>query len=231
MRQPVPDDKKLSVELVEIRRRLSELEGARATRATVQSGGTYKLTNEDGHEILAFGEAGFDPQDNPIYGLRLLDSEDAIVFAVTEDHQGILWPHEYHQWIVPTAQTITSTSFVTVAECTVIGPNVDMLSASGAVIVPVGSTAEIRINAQGVGATDPIVVPSGGNGLASFNWIHPLETAWGEQNVGAVSALFSWEARLASGAGPITVYPPRHLTFRNRIFASSASTSGGGAFT
>lgn len=226
---PVPGDKWLAEKLVAIERRLAELEGARSMRSTTLTGGTFALKNTAAETILSFAQFGNDPEGNPVFGVVGLDQKGDIVLMWADDRDGMVYPHEYHQWIVPTPQTITSGTFVGVAECDLVLVNEDVLTAAGAVICAVGTTAEVRLNWAGQ-FTDPVVCPDGFNGVVMFEWLHPFTVGWGDSTSALQSGLCHWEVRRASGAGNVTAYPPRHLTMRSRAFSSLANTNGGGRF-
>lgn len=224
----LPEEKSLAEELTEIRRQIADLYGALDLRRSTISGGTFRLLSADGSLISSFGTLARDPLGNDVYGLMLLDSKGDIVLMVDENSEGFVYPHEFHQWIVPATQSISSGTFVNIAECQVVLTAQDVLTAQGVVSVPVGSTAEVRITTGGQTVnTDPVVVGEGSH-TVMFEWLHPFTVGWGDSTSSIAEMLFHWEVRLASGAGPITAFPPRHLTFRNRRFVTGETVTGGG---
>lgn len=229
----LPMDKREAERLNEIEARLAALEGARQMQATTMKGGTFLLSTPTDAPVFVFGH--FTNKDGQeVYGVTALDTitddgDQSTILSWDSASRGMIYPFEYHQWVVPTAQAISSGTFVNIAEAEVHWTNGDCLFALGAVIAPVGSTAEIRIRDGTYGnLANVVTVGSGLSVLVKYEWLHPFSVGWGDLSHPQNSPLLQWQARLASGAGPISVFPPRHLTFKNRRFATAPSTLGGG---
>lgn len=231
MEQPVPDDKWLAEKFRQIDAEIAELKAARPMVATTQHGGAFILQDVDGTQVWRFG-AFSDGDGNAAFGVGAYDEDGATVLGYSDTARGLLYPHEYHQWVVPTSQAISSGSFVGVAECEIVLANADTICAGGAITVPAGSTGEGRIRESHSGATTDVVpLTDGKSGTLVFEWIHPFTVGWGDPTPGAEHSPFlHWEVRLASGAGPLTVFPPRYLTLRNHAFTPAATETGGGRF-
>lgn len=155
-----PDDDDILAELRDIQRRLRNLETAPQAPNSSQRGGSFKLIPEDGTpELLSFGtyeDGGGVPQ----YGVAMRDKDDAIVIATREDKEGLLMPFESTQWMVPTPQSITSATMVSVAECEILLPALPNIYFTAALVVPVGTVAQIdvfNLNTGVVGTNQPTI--------------------------------------------------------------------------
>lgn len=207
-----------------IEQRIDKLETARRLPNSSMSGGTFELTSEDGHpKLLFFGTVASSGDGAPLYGVQINDAKGDVVFAVDESVNGIVYPQFYGQWTVPQAQSITNSSFVTVAECSYGAFAHDVMVADAAIVVPAGTTAEVRVfdNANSI-STNTLSVSASGN--VRLNWLHPYKVGWGDDRPGRPQTAFlQWQVRRSGGAGTILAFPPRSLTFLSSRFASGES--------
>jgi hypothetical protein len=211
----------------DVDRRLEALDRARRAPFTTQRGGAFVLAPEDldPPALMRFGNfPDGDGADN--YGVGFYDEGGSTVWATAENERGVIYPEVYAQWQVPTAQSISSGSFVTVAEVSLGALAHDCMVASAALVVPGGSTAEVRVHDPQNGiTTNAKSMTASGNAL--LNWLHPYSVGWGDDRGRPTTFFLQWQVRLAAGAGPISAFPPRSLTFLNRRFAvGEAATAG-----
>lgn len=233
----LPLDKAQAEWMAKMERRLAALEGASSMQATAQRGGEFKLMDAaGGHSLLRFGTftdavAGI---PNPKYGVMGKSGgavgHEAVSLYWTDEDEGLAYPHEQLAWQVPTAQTITSGTFVNVAEAELFMPQGDVIFATGAIICAVGTTAEVRIaQSNGPGeVTTPVAIPSGANSIVQFSWLHPFSVGWGDQSTTNYFPFIQWQVRRTSGAGNVTAYPPRSLIVAAQRFFPQATAAGGG---
>jgi hypothetical protein len=203
---------------LDVNRRLTELERGRRMPYTTQRGGAFELLSETGEPRLKFGNfTAPDDDDDQRYGIQVLDADGNVVFAADEDQRGLLIPIDSTQWTVPTPQSITSGTFIAVAETQVLALNSDTLYATGALIVPASTIAQCRvIDVISGQATSTIEVNGGGagvNGNLSLRWEHPFAIGWNDNS--AVNVFLAWQIRRSAGGGTITAYPPRGLLCGN----------------
>ena len=215
----------LLTEIADLKRRLRNLESAPQAPNRSQRGGTFRLIPEDGgpESLLYFGNFTDDSTVDR-YGVALYDTNGETVLATAEDAEGLLFPGDLAQWAVPTVQTITSGSFVTVAEVQLHPRAHNTFYSTAAIICDVGTTAEVKVT-NGVSATSTITIPSGGNGNMTLNWKHPFGSGW-EAPAALGSSILSWQVRRASGAGNVYAYPTRSLWLCNSSFTGATTSPG-----
>lgn len=220
--------------MAEMERRLSALERSPSLPNTSQRGGTYELLSSDGSSVFKFGEFT-DPDAEESFGISAFDEDGNTVLATRSDVEGLVYPIVSQQFIVPTPQTITSGTFVAVAESQVWAPAWNCIYATAAIITDVGTTAEVRLsNSINTISTNTVTVPAASNGNVLFKWEHGFTVGWSAglvgSNPGATSGLLQWQVRRASGGGNVTAYPPRGFHWVSKRHLPDASTLGGGVF-
>ena len=228
----------------EILRRIKKLESevARLNRSprlgsTAQEGGTQRLVTEDAAVALfEFGQF-VDPLADDRYGLALRDGDGVPVVVVDELQRGAVYPCDHGGWSHAAAATnVTSAAFIDIATTIINLPHADTIIASGRIVTPATTTAEVRIwdtVALGVGGgTDPVVVPANSDGYVTFVWLHPYTVGWDADEVGGIASAgrLRWQVRRASGAGAINAYDPEEFVMCSSRGAPTAAANGGGSF-
>lgn len=234
MEYPVPADNPAAETLRRMQAEIDELKAARNMMATVMKGGTFELREETaGRRMLRFGSFGDAIDGTPLYGIVMYDENGSQVFVILDDQRGIVYPHDAHGWMVPTSQPVSAAAgWQVVAHKLCVLPPADVLQAEGAIVTPIGSTAQVRIRDANHGdSTAVLEVPEGRTARAVFEWQHPFSVGWGDTAHPHNSPLLQWEVRVSSGPGPVTATPPSHLTFRNKRFLPLSTTDGGGRLT
>jgi len=188
------------------------------------AGGGIRLRDRTGTTRAFFGDFS-DPDTSSRYGISLYDAKGDTIFAIDSAEEGMLYPQQYAQWIVPTPQVVTSGSFVTVAEVGIQLLNHDVIRTDASMQVDAGTTAEVRIRDVYSGAvTNTLAVAGSANGSVLCEWLHPFSVGWGDSNP-SVQMFLQWEVRRSAGAGNVTVYPPRGIVLGNRRFFTGESAS------
>ncbi len=159
-------------------------------------------------------------------GKAWIDGEGNKILAQNDSAQGLVYPHDMTQWIVPTTQSITSTTWTTIAECETQVPAGDIYQFSAALICPAGTTVGVRILASGVpyGTQTQAGEVSG----VVCEWLHPYTIGWGEQgaNAGKSAVVFlQYQVQRTAGVGTITAYTPRSLMIRSSRFTANESAT------
>jgi len=215
------ENETLLTKIEELERRLRNLESSPQAPRRSQRGGSFRLIPADGNpaQLLYFGDYE-DGDDVEQFGIAMYDKTGQIIWATSENQDGIMFPGDMSSWIVPTPQSITSATFVPIAEMALMPRSHSAIYATAAIIVPVGTTAEVRVGDGISSYTSTITVPSGGNGNVILNWKHPFGIGWDQPSA---SALLGWQVRRASGAGTITCYPPRGAWWTSDIWGATTS--------
>jgi hypothetical protein len=229
MSEPIlgPGDRYLE-ELADLKRRITDLERSRRLPFSTQRGGTWSLVPEDGSPsaLIRFG-VGADGDGVERYGMTLYDSDTDAILSTAENEKGLIYPQSYAQWVVPTAQSITSSSFVTVAECQYGAIDHDCMVAQAAITVAPATIAQARVLNLLSGVATNVVEVNGdtaSGGTLTLNWLHPFTVGWGDNRPGRTSTfLLQWQVRRSAGSGAVNAWPPRSLTFLNRRFAVGES--------
>lgn len=209
----LPLDKRDAERLAAIEARLAALEGAAPTTRSTQIGGSFKLENPSGQTVFLFGDvSGIITEPGQQFGVEALDSLGSIALWWSDTTRGLVYPAEQHQWYVPVAQTVTSGTFVAVAEAELFMPQGDVLYATAAIITPAATTAEVRIAALTGEATDPVAVPASSSGLVVFRWLHPFSVGMFDSAHPRFNPTVQWQVRRTTGVGNVSAFPPRALT-------------------
>ena len=188
------------------------------------SGGGLWLRDRAGNTRAFFGDFD-DPDSGNRYGMSLYDSKGDVVLAVDADREGLVYPQAFAQWQVPTMQTITSGTFVEVAEVYIQNLNHDVIYTDGAIIVDAATSAEVRIRESNSGATtNTLTVAGSANGSVVCEWLHPFSVGWGDSNPD-LSVWLKYEVRRTAGVGNVYVFPPRGIVLGNRAFFDNESAS------
>lgn len=208
--------------LRDLERRLHAVENANPARFTTITEGSTIVKELDGTILARFGNFN-GPDMAPAVGVSLYDSDGRTVLAIDGSHEGLHYPHIQAGWTVPTAQSITSGAFVTVAEAGVYETTHDCFFFQAAIVVPGATTAEVRVHDASTGVdTNVLTVGAGASGTVTCQWIHPFSIGWGDTDPDT-APLLQYQVRRASGAGTISAFPPRQLVFVNRSFLLAPS--------
>lgn len=225
---PVPDEKWLADTLRRMQAEIDELKGARQMMATLLRGGAFTFANEALTPMLRFGKLRDPTTAADYYAIVANDDNNSVVLWFSDNQRGMIYPFQQAQWIVPTAQVVTSGTFVEVAECGLTFLNNDVIAGEGVVSCPAGTVAEVRINDPvNAFATDPVTV-DGHQAFVQFEWLHPYSIGWGDLSHPRAYPFLRWEVRRVSGAGNVTAFPPRQLCIKSNLACTHESSTGGG---
>lgn len=218
----------------EMERRLAALETSRRSPYTKQQGGSYVLAPEDGDPaaLAIFGEFT-DGNDGSRFGFSLYDTNHSTVLAITEDTEGLLFPHLYTPWRPSTQGTLAANGEYKVVTSGSFGPVFrtyaelvahDCLTVDVVVAADASTTGEVKLTSpQGNTATFSIGASS--IQTVRYDWLHPWAVGWGDSGAGTVDVAV--EARRTSGSGNVNVYWPRTAMWRNSFFTNSDAASDG----
>lgn len=183
---------------------------------TSQRGGTYAVFPPSGNQateyVGAFNTAG----GGSAYGHSFYDQNGSTVLGVTNSNAGLIGSVDHAAFTVPTAQNITSATWVTIAEIELSAPPFDAWLFSAAVSVPAATTAQFRMfNALNAGSAMGNVLTKAGaySGAVVCAFLHPFAVGWGDPRGRDTSCLLQFQCQMTAGAGPVAVWPPRSLRF------------------
>jgi hypothetical protein len=207
----------LASELADVKRRLRNLESSPRLRlSSVTPGGSLIVPNAAGETLVIFGHV----QDGDAAYPDIDFSSDGILVrktAVDDNRQALMWADTQKGWISPPqpvawqkssdARDITASTFVAAWSALVAFQSLQIafnFSAS----VSVGSTAELRFTVGGSQVGSTLTLSSGQAHTWRYSGLHGAA-------LGIGSLSFAIEARVASGAGTVSVYEPQgtYITF------------------
>lgn len=197
-------DSPLEGRVAELERIVADLASARRMGDASQRGGTFELVSEAGATLLEFGDYT-DPNDTDGYGIQLKDAAGTPVLATLESVAGLVWPGDNSAFVPTTPQTITSGTFADYYAAHFHGITGDTLLLGGSILVPAGTTAEVRLRYNTTDYTNTATITSS-NSRWYATWLHPFSNGW-QPGVNIVEAVYL-EVRRASGAGNVTLYNP-----------------------
>jgi hypothetical protein len=224
----------LAAELADLKRRIANLERSPSLPFSSTRGGTFIFLDNNGKVRRAQGNVTFDGSIGGAtdgYGDYQYGDDGAVIAAAQEGDKGVVYPQEPYPFHVPASITVTSGSFQTLWENYQDWPAYEVLYVEFACITDVGTTGEIRLfeNKRNI-ASSVASLPSGFNGLAYFEWLHPATVGLFDPHGGdplAVNNLnVAVQARRASGAGNVIVYPPRNQLLTSKFLHPNAATNG-----
>jgi hypothetical protein len=195
--------------LAAIERRLDDL----ANRGVAVGGETAMIAKDgEGRHALHIGRYAGDYVGER-FGLEAHGADGRVVLATDTGATGLVYPFDNCQWMVPaTFQNITSGSFGVVAQMELDGLDHEVLRFTADLVVPGGTSAEIRAREAFSGQTTNTLSVSGAAGEVRCRWELPFDKGWGA-NVDTL--LFAYEVRRSAGAGTVQAYPPRGASFGN----------------
>lgn len=204
----------LAAEFAELKRRVADLERTpRLTNANVT--GRIRLIDEAGKVVGWFGAAA-DGTQVVAMGPDLLASTTAVGLWWDETN-GLLAPYEHVPWVrTDESRAITSGTFTAAHQVLVELTQSKNVRIACPIVVPAGTTGEIRYTVSGQGSTSVYPLSDGFSGTVKVDWLAPVSLYSGPYFV-------MQEVRRVSGTGSIAVFSPYPLTFGS---FPSATTDG-----
>lgn len=204
----------LFLELQDLKRRLHNLETAPRLPNSAQTGGTYQLLSPNTNQeirregVIQFFPGGDEslPPSQTFYGIAFYDGSHNSVFMIRDDHAGLVKPGLHIPFKTPTPTVTNSGSFTVCTEWYSRKLYTNVLFIEGAVVADAATTGEMRIiDTLSSQSTAVLTVPASTNAIYSIVWLHPFGVA----STGTPCFL-QIQARVTSGPGNLTVYPPRY---------------------
>ena len=227
----IPDPYGLLRRLDDLEREVRELRASRGSSAPAFRGGAFRLLDDAGAPRFAAGHVDLDGSvggDTSAYGVFVFGDDGAMALMVQEGYAGISYPANLVPLHPPTPAGVTSGTFQTIVEGSVLFPAHEVLYVEGSVTTPAGTTGELRLTEGYSGtSTDALVIPSDTNSVYLFRWVHPGPSGLYDGDPHVTPNLFvGLQARRTGGAGNLTVYPPRSAELTSRFVHRTAATNG-----
>jgi hypothetical protein len=208
--------------MMDVERRLRNLEVGRRLPNASMRGGSFRLIPEDGtpEALMRFGQ-WTDGDGGQQYGVTLYGADGKALIATGENERGLLAP-SWAASFVPSTPVVVNTAGLKVIGEVVLPPlSHDTIYFEAALVVDPGTTAQVSVVEDFSGQEWTVNAPANFNGLACFSWIHNKRIGWADNStvMSGYSAYIGYRITRTSGTGAITAYLPRSLLLQNRRFA------------